>query len=177
MAVAVQERASEEVRRWRDEERRQSQERERRRQREEMDKMRDDVYRYVDARINSLPPPPQPSPLPPPARQPDRHERDQRAERLRVADDARWVERSVEQLVDELTAERERERAKLAPPQSFVERGNRDGARGRTIATKAAHAGYRTHGAGVADTAAPLSVRQRAAQYGAQRSTRAGIGR
>ena len=166
--------AGEEVKRWREEERREREERERRRQREEMHTMRDDIYRYIDARISSLPPPPPP----PPARPLVEYEREQRAERPRGMEGrVRWMERSTERLVDQLTAERERERVKLATDTLTERGGHRDGARGRSAATLTTHSGHRPSGAGVSSAAAPLNVKQRGAVQANQLSTRAGFGR
>ena len=167
-----------EVRRWREDERRKADERERRRQREEMDKVRDDVYRYIDARITSLPAPQPLQPMPPQARPTSGFERPRptnRQDRVRGVDDARWVERSMEQLVDELTVERAREPLKLA-----TERGvSGDGSRGRSIAATATQGGYRTTGVSGGNGAVPISVRQRGAPQInlGHRPTRAGLGR
>ena len=174
----------EKVRRWREEERREREERERRRRREELAAMRDDIYRYIDTRISSLPPTPAPVPPPPPPTRPSSvtyggHERHQRAERLRGVDGERWVERSMEQLLSDLTADRERERGKANAGVPVERGGYRDGARARSsAATTTAHGGYRAAGnGGGGSTAAPLSARQRTVSLSNQRPTRAGIGR
>ena len=166
--------AGEEVRRWREEERREREERDRRRQREEMDKLRDDLYRYIDTRISSLPPPPPPPQVPLPARLTSGYERD-RAERVNSFDNVRWAERSMERLVDELATGRERERVKATGVP--VERGvYKDGARGRSAAAATTLGGSRAFSGGVSSTA-PLGVRQRGAPPSNHRPTRAGIGR
>ena len=168
--------AGEEVRRWREAERREREERERRRQREEMDKMRDDIYRYIDARISSLPPPRPAPPLPHTATM-NGHERNQRAERLRGADDVRWVGRSMERLIDELTTERGRDRPKRATGVLAERAVHEYGARDRSTATMSAQGGYRASGAAISGAAAPSSVRQRAAVQGEQRHARSRTGR
>ena len=169
--------ASDEVRRWREAERREREERDERRRRAEMDKLRDDVFHYVDARVGSLPQPP-----PPPAahthhtRPTSAYERPQRADAPRDAalHDGRWVERSMEQLSQQLAAERGRAaRTKPAVDRPTERGGHSDGMRAGTTAAAMTQAGYRTNGAAAID-----ARQQRGAAQNGKRTTRfAGVGR